>query len=59
MRHLVGTFTAEDLANKKDKVAIDKAIEETGLKYIQSKIKKLKGQIVIEVYVVDVNEDWD
>jgi hypothetical protein len=59
MRHFVGEFTEQDLITGKDKIAISKAIEETGLKYIQSKMKKKKGKHFIEVHVVDVNENWD
>jgi len=43
---LVGTFSEQDLICGTDKVAIDKAKKETGLKYTQSQFIKKKGKIV-------------
>ena len=53
MKHFVGEFNEEQLRNKEDKVAIEKAKAETGLKYIESEFVKKKGTIVgIKVYLI-------
>lgn len=51
MEIFVGTFTEEDLKNKKDKLAIEKSQKETNLKFIKHKIVKEKGQTVMKVWV--------
>lgn len=54
---LVGTFNEEDVKNGRDKIAIEQKMNETGLKYINSKIITKNGKPVgIEVYLCDVSE---
>ena len=54
---LVGTFNEEDVKNGRDKIAIEQKMDETGLKYINSKIIVKNGKPVgIEVYLCDVSE---
>jgi uncharacterized protein YjdB len=53
----VGTFDENDLKNKKDKIAIKKAEKKTGLKYIRSKMIKIKGKQYMEVYLIP-NEEY-
>ena len=53
MEIFVGTFTEEDLNNKKDKVAFEKSQKERNLKFIKNKIAKEKGQTVMKVWVSD------
>lgn len=47
MRHLVGTFNEEQLIAKEDKVAVEKAKNETGLKYVDTKLNHKKKSITI------------
>jgi len=54
--HFVGLFNEQQLREKADKLAIDKAINETGLKYIKSKLVKKKGVQYSEVYLVETFE---
>jgi hypothetical protein len=51
--HFVGLFNEQQLRNKEDRKAIDKAMEETGLKYIRSKVVKKGGKTMMEVYLAD------
>ena len=48
MKHYVGTFNEKQLIAKEDKVAIEKAMSETNLKYIQSKTITKKGVKYLE-----------
>lgn len=52
----VGVFNEEQLRNKEDKKAIEKAQKETGLTYIDSKIIKKGGKMFMEVYLVPTEE---
>ena len=53
----VGKFNEDDLRNKKDKIAIKKAMEETGLQYIHSEYVKSKGEVVaLKVYVCELKD---
>lgn len=59
--YFVGTFNEEDIMNKSDKVAIQKAMEETGMKYVNTEyLKKGKKIIGINLYVCSLEEvqDW-
>lgn len=53
----VGTFNEEQLINKEDKKAVEKAREETGLKYVDTKIIKKGGKMYMEVYLIP-NEEY-
>jgi hypothetical protein len=53
MKHYVGTFNEKQLIAKEDKVAIEKAMSETNLKYIQSKTITKKGVKYLEVHLID------
>jgi hypothetical protein len=52
----VGTFDAKQLKNKEDKKAIAIAREESGLKYIDSKIIKKGGKMFMEVNLISNDE---
>lgn len=54
--HFVGLFNEQQLREKADKLAIDKAMNETGFKYIKSKLVKKKGVQYSEVYLVETFE---
>lgn len=49
--HKVGVFNEQQLRDKLDKVAIEKAMAETKLPYVNSKTKKMKGKQVLEVWL--------
>jgi len=53
----VGTFNEEQLINKEDKKAVEKAKEESGLKYVETKIIKKGGKMYMEVYLIP-NEEY-
>ena len=55
-RVLVGKFDEQQLRNKEDKKAVEKAQKETGLKYIDSKIVKKGGKMMLEVYLISDEE---
>ena len=56
MKVLVGDFNEKQLIAGEDKTAINKAMEETGLKYPISKIIKIKGENYLRLWVGDVYE---
>ena len=56
-KYKVGTFDEDALKNKEDKIAIKKAQQKTGLKYIQSKMIKKNGKQYIEIYLIP-NEEY-
>lgn len=57
MKHFVGLFNEQQLKNKEDKAAIEKAQQETKLQYIQSRPVKKKGVQYMEVYLVETFEE--
>lgn len=55
--YLVGCFNEEELIKKNDKVALKKAMEETGLKFVNTEyIKKGKNIIGLKIYVCTQSE---
>lgn len=53
--YYVGCFDENDIANKLDKKAVEKAKEETGLKYTnQEMVYKNKKSVGIKLYVCDL-----
>lgn len=56
MEVLVGDFTEDDLKNKRDKIAVEKAKKETGLNYVNTKEIKRNGKIVaLRIWVCDIH----
>ena len=56
MEVLVGDFTEDDLKNKRDKIAVEKAKKETGLNYVNTKIIKCKGKnVALRIWVCDLD----
>ena len=53
----VGVFNENQLRNKEDKKAVEKAQKETGLNYTDTKIIKKAGQKFLEVYLIP-NEEY-
>jgi hypothetical protein len=53
----VGVFDENQLKNKEDKKAVEKAQKETGLSYVDSKIIKKGGKMFLEVYLIP-NEEY-
>ena len=53
----VGVFNENQLRNKEDKKAVEKAQKETGLNYTDTKIIKKAGQMFLEVYLIP-NEEY-
>lgn len=53
----VGVFDENQLKNKEDKKAVQKAQKETGLNYVDSKIIKKGGKMFLEVYLIP-NEEY-
>ncbi len=53
----VGSFNEEQLRKQEDKVATEKAMKETGLKYTDTKIVKRQGRMFLEVYLI-TNEEY-
>ncbi len=53
MEIFVGTFSEEDLKNKKDKKMITEKQKETGLKYIKNTITKDNSKPVMKVWLTD------
>lgn len=47
MKHLVGTFNEEQLIAKEDKIAVEKAQQETGLRFVGTKLNHKKKTITI------------
>ena len=56
-RVLVGKFDEQQLRNKEDKKAVEKAQKETGLKYVDTKFVKKGGKMMMEVYLIP-NEEY-
>ena len=56
-RHLVGEFNEQQLRKGEDKIAIEKAQNQTGLTYIQSKVIKKGGKPFMQVYLIS-NEEY-
>lgn len=55
MEVLVGDFTEDDLKNKRDKIAVEQKMKETGLKYTNTKIIKRNGKsVALRIWVCDV-----
>ena len=52
----VGKYNEHDLEVGKDKVDVAKAKEETGLKYVQTKIIKEKGKTYLKLWVCTAEE---
>jgi len=56
MEVLVGDFTEDDLNNKRDKIAVEKAKKETGLNYVNTKIIKRNGKnVALRIWVCDLD----
>jgi hypothetical protein len=53
----VGVFDENQLRNKEDKKAVEKAQKETGLNYVDTKIIKKGGKMFLEVYLIP-NEEY-
>ena len=54
MKTLVGDFSEEELRNGTDKTKIAEKKQETGLKFIESKVVRKKGVPYMRVWVSDV-----
>lgn len=52
----VGKYDEHDLATGKDKIDVAKAKEETGLKYVESKIVKKRGKTYLKIWVCTAEE---
>ena len=50
-------FNEQQLKNREDKAAIEKAQEETKLKYIHHRIFKKKGVRYVEVHLVETFDE--
>lgn len=56
MEVLVGDFTEDDIKNKRDKIAVEQKMKETGLKYTNTKIIKRNGKsVALRIWVCDVD----
>jgi uncharacterized protein YjhX (UPF0386 family) len=55
-RILVGRFDENQIRNKEDKKAVEKAQKETGLKYVDTKIIKKGGKMILEVFLIPDEE---
>ena len=53
----VGTFNEEQMTNKEDKVATEKARKESGLNYTDTKLYKKKGKYFLDVFLIP-NEEY-
>lgn len=53
----VGTFDETQLRRKEDKLAVEKVMKESGLKYVDTKIIKKGGKMYMEVYLIP-DEDY-
>ena len=51
-RVFVGRFDEQQLRKKEDKIAWEKAMKKTGLKYVETKIIKKGGKMFLEVYLI-------
>jgi len=57
MRILVGVFSEQELKDGKDKIAVAKQMEESGLKYTDTKFIKNRGEIVaMKIWVCSLDE---
>jgi hypothetical protein len=56
-RFKVGVFNEQQLRNKEDKKAVEKAQRQTGLKYVDTKMIKKGGKMYLEVYLIP-NEEY-
>lgn len=56
MKILVGDFNEQQLTAGEDKLAVKKAQEETGLKYVSTKIVKIKGETHLRIWVESIDE---
>lgn len=53
----VGTFSAQDLLNGKDKAEITKSKESTGLQYLHAEhVRKGKNIVGVKVYVCNIDD---
>ena len=52
----VGKYDEHDLETGKDKVDVARAKEETGLRYVESKIVKEKGKTYLKLWVCTAEE---
>lgn len=52
----VGTFDESQLRNKEDKKAVEKAMKDTGMKYVDSKIVKKGGKMYLDVFLISDEE---
>ena len=56
MEVLVGDFTEDDIKNRRDKIAVEQKMKETGLKYTKTKIIKRDGKsVATRIWVCDVD----
>jgi len=57
MQVLVGDFNEKDLKENKDRIAVEKKMKETCLKYTNTKLIKKKGEIVgMRIWVCDIDD---
>lgn len=56
MKILVGDFNEQQLTAGEDKLAVKKAQEETGLKYVSTKIVKIKGETHLRIWVESIDD---
>ena len=52
----VGTFDEAQLKNREDKKAVEKAMKDTGMKYVDTKMVKKGGKMFLEVYLIPDDE---
>lgn len=52
----VGTFDEAQLRNREDKKAVEKAMKDTGMKYVDTKMVKKGGKMFLEVYLIPDDE---
>ena len=53
----VGRFSEQDLSEGRDKVAVEKAMLSTGLKYINTKLVKHNGKVVaMDIWICGVDD---
>lgn len=52
----VGTFDEAQLKNREDKKAVEKAMKDTGLKYVDTKIVKKGGKMYMDVFLIPDEE---
>lgn len=57
MTYYVGEFSAHDLICGFDKIAVENAMYETGLKYTNTKLVKRNGEVVaMKIWVCDMQD---